>query len=656
MKSFFQSLMARKGARAAAFGLSCLFLALGIFFAQGARYAWNRDWYTGGSTDFADTVACEDYINTCNRYVLEYVQWQGDIEDAVVFGYSGEAYACQVINHNTGEVILDTTGADSVAVAGDMSATWYSDDKNLLANWDEEKFQAELAAALAAEDPEVLAELEQAYIPFTVKGFINLPVEPYAGCYTEYWTHHFMLSLSRWAIPGAVASYLLFALLAVLLVLRTACWQKPEEASFLARIPADALGLGLALAVFLCQGLWAAMLTAILAHVSLAWPVYDALIAVLAKPFVQSFLWTAAALTLAIVIIEQLRQGAFRRRLMLGRAPIFRRIGLILCLMELLGLVLTLWITNVFTGFYGLSGLLLALMALGLVGLWLVYLSSQQMQKLRRAMDRLAEGELESPVDAAALPPGLREPAESLNRIGDGLQKAVEERLKGERFKTELITNVSHDLKTPLTSIVSYVDLLKKGDVPPEQAKEYIEVIERQSAKLKKLTDDLVEASKASSGVVEVHKEPVDVAELLSQSVGEFTKRLENAGIEPVLSLPEEKCLWESDGRLLWRVLDNLIQNIVKYGQPGTRAYFDLTRTKTGLLLELKNTSAQPLNIPADMLMERFIRGDSARHSEGSGLGLSIAQSFTELLGGKMELYLDGDLFKVSLRFEGGEE
>ena len=231
----------------------------------------------------------------------------------------------------------------------------------------------------------------------------------------------------------------------------------------------------------------------------------------------------------------------------------------------------------------------------------------------------------------------------------------MEEQLKGERFKTELITNVSHDLKTPLTSIVSYVDLLQKEDISPERAKEYIEVIERQSAKLKKLTEDLVEASKASSGAIEVHREPVDVAELLSQSVGEYTERLQKASVEPVTSLPEEGCVMNTDGRLLWRVLDNLIQNIVKYAQPGTRAYFDLTKTPDGLFIELKNTSAQALNIPAEALMERFVRGDSARSTEGSGLGLSIAQSLTELLGGTMSLYLDGDLFKVTLRFEGAE-
>ncbi len=639
MKDFFMQTMAKKGARWVAFALACLSLSLAVFFTQGARYAWNRDWYTGGSRSFADSSACFYYVNDCNYYMQRYVSWKGTAPADVASGYGGSAYACRIVRSDTGEVLLDTTGENSVPVS----------------SVDGSYFISELPPDLASDEPSDELAVRTENFAFYVEGYVNLPVEPYGGSYAEYRTHNFMLALSRVAIPMAILCYLLFAALTALLALRVLRWQRPQETSFLARIPADAMALGLALAVFLCLSLWSTLRRTLMMHLPQTSSVADALLYVLATPTLQTFLYTASALSLAVGVAEQVRQKALRRRLMLGRAPIFRRLGLMLCLMELMLLVLVLWISEWVNLFYGFSWLALAVMALGLVSLWLVYLSSQQMLKLRRAMERLAEGDLDSPIDSAALPPGLREQGEVLNRIGEGLQRAVEERLKGERFKTELITNVSHDLKTPLTSIVSYVDLLKKGDVGPEQAKEYIEVIERQSAKLKKLTEDLVEASKASSGVIEVHKEPVDVGELLTQSVGEFAKRLEDAGIEPVMSLPEERLLFGSDGRLLWRVLDNLIQNIVKYAQRGTRAYFDLFKTENGLVLELKNTSAEPLNIPADVLMERFIRGDSARHSEGSGLGLSIAQSFTELLGGKLELYLDGDLFKVTLRFESEE-
>ena len=223
--------------------------------------------------------------------------------------------------------------------------------------------------------------------------------------------------------------------------------------------------------------------------------------------------------------------------------------------------------------------------------------------------------------------------------------------MKSERFKTELIANVSHDLKTPLTSIVSYVDLLKKENIENEKAKEYIEVIDRQSKKLKKLTEDLVEASKASSGAVTVNRENLNIGELINQSVGEFSEKLDSAGIIPVINLPENDVYVFTDGRLLWRVFDNLIQNIIKYAQPGTRAYFDLTPYNGKAVLCIKNISRDPLNMSSEALMERFVRGDSSRGSDGNGLGLSISKSLTELCGGTFELFLDGDLYKAVLTF-----
>ncbi|MBQ5667546.1 MAG: sensor histidine kinase, partial [Oscillospiraceae bacterium] len=183
-----------------------------------------------------------------------------------------------------------------------------------------------------------------------------------------------------------------------------------------------------------------------------------------------------------------------------------------------------------------------------------------------------------------------------------------------------------------------------------ENALEYIEVIDRQSAKLKKLTEDLVEASKATSGAVSVNKETLNIGELINQSVGEFSEKLEAAEIIPVINLPESETFVFTDGRLLWRVFDNLIQNIIKYAQPGTRAYFDLSEEDKNAVLTIKNISKEPLNMTAEALMERFVRGDASRNSEGNGLGLSIAKSLTELCGGTFELSLDGDLYKVTIK------
>ena len=213
----------------------------------------------------------------------------------------------------------------------------------------------------------------------------------------------------------------------------------------------------------------------------------------------------------------------------------------------------------------------------------------------------------------------------------------------------ELITNVSHDIKTPLTSIVNYVDLLKKEEMPSDSAREYLEVLDRQSQRLRKLTEDLVEASKASTGNIPVSLAPTDLNVLLSQVCGEYQQRLEKQVLEPVLSLCEPGAAAMADGRLLWRVLDNLMSNICKYAMPGTRVYLSTEAGEDGVRMVVKNISRYPLNISADELTERFVRGDSSRSTEGSGLGLSIATSLMSLQGGGFRLTIDGDLFKVTL-------
>lgn len=294
---------------------------------------------------------------------------------------------------------------------------------------------------------------------------------------------------------------------------------------------------------------------------------------------------------------------------------------------------------------------LLMLVALDIAGLYFVIRIMRQLKALQTAAQKLAAGDLTYTVDTEKMYPVLKEHGDDLNAVSVGMSRAVNERMKSERFKTELITNVSHDLKTPLTSIVSYVDLLKKEPIESEQAQEYIEVLDRQSQKLKKLTTDLVDASKASSGALPVNLEKIDLGELLRQSAGEYTEKFAAAGIVPVLLVPEGETYVTADGRLLWRVLDNLLGNAVKYAQSGTRLYLELVQDETETVLTLKNISREPLNIPAEELMERFVRGDGSRHTDGSGLGLSIAKSLMELMGGKLALTLDGDLFKAALVF-----
>lgn len=247
--------------------------------------------------------------------------------------------------------------------------------------------------------------------------------------------------------------------------------------------------------------------------------------------------------------------------------------------------------------------------------------------------------------------PALKKHEENLQSIQLGIQKAVDEQTRAERMKTELITNVSHDIKTPLTSIVNYVDLLEKEDIQPEKAKEYVDVLNRQAARLKKLTEDLVEASKASSGSLPVHLAPTDVNVLLSQLAGDYMEKLEDAQLEPIFRPAPSQPVIQADGQLLSRVLGNLFSNICKYAMPGTRVYFESAADENTVSLTFKNISKYELNIPAEELMARFVRGDRSRYTEGSGLGLSIAQSLTELQGGTFRLEIDGDLFKAVVTF-----
>ena len=294
---------------------------------------------------------------------------------------------------------------------------------------------------------------------------------------------------------------------------------------------------------------------------------------------------------------------------------------------------------------------LVAMLAVNLLaGLFLLYLAIglRELQKGGRA---LAEGSYETAVDTRYLFGDFRRHGENLNAIQQGVQKAVEQQMRSERMKTELITNVSHDIKTPLTSIVNYVDLLKKEEIDNPAAREYIDVLERQSGRLRKLTEDLVEASKAAAGSIPVTLTDTDVNVFLSQAAGEYGQRLAENNIEPVLTLDETEPHILADGKLLWRVLDNLLGNVCKYAMPGTRVYVSGERAGAETLLTVKNVSRYPLNVSADELTERFVRGDASRSTEGSGLGLSIASGLTALQKGDFRLTVDGDLFKVTLAF-----
>lgn len=288
---------------------------------------------------------------------------------------------------------------------------------------------------------------------------------------------------------------------------------------------------------------------------------------------------------------------------------------------------------------------------LKLVELLAILYIALNLRALQKGGEKLARGDFSSPIDTKYLIGDFKRYGQELNDVQSGLEQAVQEQMKAEHLKTELITNVSHDIKTPLTSIVNYVDLLKKEDIPSPEAREYIAVLDRQSHRLKKLTEDLVEASKASSGVLNVDLQPTDVNVLFSQIEGEYQERLAACQLTLVTQPPAPGTVIRADSRLLSRVMDNLVSNICKYALPSTRVYVVSTLSREAVTISFKNVSRDELNISPDELMERFVRGDASRHTEGSGLGLSIARSLVQLQGGRFNLAIDADLFRADITF-----
>ena len=270
---------------------------------------------------------------------------------------------------------------------------------------------------------------------------------------------------------------------------------------------------------------------------------------------------------------------------------------------------------------------------------------------IKDGLKKISDGQLQYKIKTDKLTGDQKEMAECINNIGDGLDAAVENSLKKERMQTELITNVSHDLKTPLTSIINYVDLMKRENPTDPKIQEYLHVLDEKSQRLKVLTEDVVEASKASTGNIKLEMNDLDFIEMVQQVIGEFEEKFQEKNLTMMVHFTDEPSIIYADGQRMWRVLENVFGNVVKYAMEGTRVYAEISNRNKKVIFSLKNISAQPLNFSADELTERFIRGDVARNTEGSGLGLSIAKSLTELQGGEFKLHLDGDLFKVMITF-----
>lgn len=372
-------------------------------------------------------------------------------------------------------------------------------------------------------------------------------------------------------------------------------------------------------------------------------------------PFVLLFLCTFAAqckagTVLRASLIARIARFLWRivRSLFLGLWRIARNLPLLWKTALVMAGVFFLEMLFVLAGYGSVDGIFIIMKAVELLAALYIALNLRTLQK---GGEKLADGDFSSPIDTRYLIGDFKRYGQELNDVQSGLEQAVQEQMKAEHLKTELITNVSHDIKTPLTSIVNYVDLLKKENISSPNAQEYIAVLDRQSHRLKKLTEDLVEASKASSGVLNVDLQPTDVNVLFSQIEGEYQERLAACQLTLVTQPPAPGTVIRADSRLLSRVMDNLVSNICKYALPSTRVYVVSTLSREAVTISFKNVSRDELNISPDEQMERFVRGDASRHTEGSGLGLSIARSLVQLQGGRFDLAIDADLFRADITF-----
>ena len=578
--------------------------------------------YTNGSTD----RVMEEQVYAVEREAV-YPSLNTGLQDDVFLDESGQA----VLQVNLGNQFLTFT-PNSQAGARQYGYTYDPWDEEWYYNPDDDGrvLTSELVLEYGVTDP------------LTVEDEFWLGQQEY-GEYARYLPALGLLAL---ALDAAAVFLLVF-------FFRGAGWrpgaERPVAAGF-ARMPLDGLGFCLFFAiVFLTAG--GDSITYAISSYGLS-PVSVTGLGLVSCGFALCVLGFAYVLTVQVKT-RSLLQRTLVSRLARLTARAVRAMARAWPLTWRAVLAFGLYVVLCFFTFFLLPLLWLLLQG---VTLWLVCRWTLQWKHLQEGTDKILGGEPDHHIDTEHMFHDLATHAGQLNDLGRAVGAAVEERIQSERFRAELITNVSHDLKTPLTSIINYVDLLKKQGLDSPRAPEYLEVLDRKSQRLKKLTEDLVEASKASTGSLSVHLERLGMVQLFQQALGEFQERFAQTGLTLVPGFPAEELWIPADGRHLWRVIDNLLSNCNKYAQPGTRIYADIFRQEGRVVLTIKNVSRQQLNIPAERLMERFVRGDEARSTEGSGLGLSIARSLTELQGGQFHIEIDGDLFKAVVSFPDASE
>ncbi len=619
-----RNLQSSIAAKIAAFLLFLLFLAAALGGIVSILYVADEGYYSGTYSFFSSRKCSSITYSYSAAVFYDYLSLSLKQNPSAEDSFNLKQYQTEFAKENTNFFFTVTDESGKV----------------ILTNYAEQDFGTQKTYNI---DPDG-TQYGKAYI---VNAYVKDPITAKDDYYAPY-----QLSLTLYSMRySTIAITVLSAILSVLLfafLMYSAGHRKGREGIVLNaadRIPFDLYAFGISVAgicsFFICSNIWNRADGIVVAIITCTLAV------------ILSFL----SITLCMTFSARVKAGKWWHN-----TVIYIVLKGIICL--LLNLPLLLKTILIFASYILINGfLVILLMHSGAEILLLGFLFNMavlsglcfivlQLNRLKLGGEKIAAGDYSCKIDAEKLFWDIKKHAETLNNIRLGMSKAVEERLKSERLKTELITNVSHDIKTPLTSIVSYVDLLKRESIKNENALKYIDVLDRQSAKLKKLTEDLVEASKASTGNISVKCGRMDVVEFLNQSVGEYAEHFAAGQLEVVVHTPQDETAIMADGRLMWRVFDNLLDNICKYSLPNTRVYFDIENIGGAVIITLKNISRVPLNITADELLERFMRGDNARTTEGSGLGLSIAKSLTELQMGSFDLFVDGDLFKVHVKFK----
>ena len=628
--------------------------AMGMFSGGIYMLMSNHD---AGSKDYYDNYSFNQEYST---YIYDLVELNVKYrsETATISGASGEVlsedakryqelqdkimgsknFVYYIKNQQTGDVISNVNANDRIAVLEKLptymhlNGTYYS---KLI-------YQKDVTEMLKN-------------TPFDVHVAVNDPLKPGDALYDEYMNFTQTRGTFNLVAGGVILAAVLMLTALIYLILVTG-QSEPKGAVRIHgvdRIYTDVHTLGVLLAAILSvalvqmTGSYTLSLTMIAVGTIFAIDVVIGISYVLsmARQVKSGQIFRNSLLVKLYTMVKELTAMAFRGKLFRTGTVVFL-LGYGFADGVLFYIFITMLRTRSLMGFL-VSGTIL--FCFNMVAVYYVAKALMSLTEIMEAVKKTSEGNLNYMLDPAKISPAFADFNKDIQSIQMGLKKAVEEAVKGERMKTELITNVSHDLKTPLTSIINYVDLLKGEDLQNEKAEEYVLVLEEKSGRLKQLIEDLIEASKASSGNLNVSTEKVDLNQLLMQAYGEYEEKMEAAGLDIRIHAAEKNILVDADGKYLWRVVENLLSNALKYSMPQSRVYINLEKDELVGRLTIKNISAFPLNISPAQLTERFVRGDVSRTTEGSGLGLSIAQGLTSLQKGSFHIDIDGDLFKVTI-------